>query len=580
VRPGRPRLFPIARAAGGLALAFALAVPAARAAEPDLPPAPVERSVPPAPVERSVPLAPVERSVPLAPVERSAPGAPFERSTLALPGHPLEAWSIAAGGGERLVAVSVVGSPPDERRHLTVFAPAPGGGVAQEASVALPAEAVSFDLADLEPGGPPELALLSAERLAVRTLGAGAAVERTLAPALPLPPPTRGFVRQPFLARWDGGARASALLPALGGLLLLPLDGGPAHPLAFPLYAFYFAGDEGAGVRPGVLQSLVTWPELATGDDDGDGRPDVFALSRYDVAVYRSGPGGLPSAPSRRVTLRPFTDEEELRFLASSVSLFARDLDGDGLVDLVQHKTFGTLLRSHATTSVWRNPGNGADPNAPPDGRIEGSGGFGSIFLEDLDGDGRLEAVQLLVPSGAMQLVRAVLTDTVQARLRAFQFSGTGFAAEPGFADDLTLPIETREGRVAGILPTVTGDFDGDGLRDLAFGESLVSLAFRLGVRGARGPGFGPVVARQPLAPSDRAVVGDFDGDGLDDVAAWDTRQGAGLALLRNRGRLARPGELREEPPAPPPELRAPEAPAAPGAGEPGGAPAEPAVPR
>lgn len=532
MRSRRPRSHPIARAAGAAACALALGAGLGAPARAE---------------------------------GEGEASAPFERSLLEFPGRPLEAWSIAAGGrGERLAVVSVEGSPPDERRHLAIFAPGADGGVVREASLELPRAAVSFDLADLEPGGAPELALLHADRLTVQTLGDGAPAARALSPALPLPPPTRGFLRQPFLARWDGSARPSALLPALGGLLLLPLDGGAPRPLAFPLYAFYFGGDESAGVRSGVVQSFVTWPELASGDDDGDGRADLFALSRYDVGVYRGGPEGLPPAPSRRVTLRPFTDDEELRFLASSVSVFARDLDGDGLTDLVQHKTYGTLLRSHADTSVWRNAGNGADPAAPPDARIEGSGGFGSIFLEDLDGDGRLEAVQLLVPFGAVQLVRVVLTDTVQARVRVFRFAEPGFAAEPCFEDDVTLAVETREGRVAGVLPTVVGDFDGDGLRDLVVGRSLTRLALRLGVAGARGPGFGPTAAELPIPTADRAVVGDFDGDGLDDLAAWDTRHGDGVVLLRNRGRLARPAELRVEPPRPAPELRAPDPDSAP----------------
>ncbi|HEX2483984.1 MAG TPA: VCBS repeat-containing protein [Myxococcota bacterium] len=492
--------------------------------------------------------------------------APFERISLPLPGRPLEAWTLAgSGSGERVAVVSALGSPPDERRHLAIYGPAPGGGVAREVVLDVPADAVAFDVADLEPGGPPELALLYADRLTVQSLGAPPAPRsHALSPALPLPAPARGFVRLPMLDRWDGSTRASALLPAFDGLLLLPLDGGAPRRLAFPLYAFYYGGDPSAGVRPGVLESFVTWPELASGDDDGDGRADVFALSRYDVAVYRGGPDGLPPQPTRRVTLRPFTDDEELRFLASSVSLFAPDLDGDGRADLVQHKTFGTLLRSHATTSIWRNPGAGVDPSAAPDARIEGSGGFGSIFLEDLDGDGRLEAVQLLVPFGAVQLVRAVLTDTVQARVRVFRFTGPGdgapFAAEPGFEDTVTLAIETREGRVAGVLPTVAGDFDGDGLRDLVVGESLARLVVRLGALGERGPGFGSVAAAQSIPDADRAVVGDFDGDGLDDVAAWDTRYGRSLVVLRNRGRLARPGELRVEPKTVPPELRAPDA--------------------
>ena len=527
VRSRRPRLHRIARAAGAVALAWASTGAPARSAEaPDA-------------------------------------GGPFELSTLDVPGRPLDAWSIPdASGGDRLIAASVEGSPPDERRHLSVFAPGPAGGVKRELSLALPptSRASTSPISDRTAlpswRSSPETASrsgrsakaarrneISRRRSRSRRRRAASCARRSsaasrMAPAL-----------RPSCPR--SGASSSFLSTA-----------APPTPSPFPSTPSTSPGTRPPACVPACSSPSSRGPRLATGNDDGDGRPDLFALSRYDVAVYRSGPEGLPAQPSRRVTLRPFTDDEELRYLASSVSLFARDLDGDGLADLVQHRTFGTLLRSHATTNVWRNRGGGADPTAPPDAQIEGSGGFGSIFLEDLDGDGRLEAVQLLVPFGAVQLVRAVLTDTVQARLRVFRFAGPALAAEPSFADDVTIAVETREGRVAGVLPTVLGDFDGDGLKDLAFGESLVRLVLRLGVRGTRGPGFGPVAARQAMPAADRAVVGDFDGDGLDDLAAIDTRSERGVALLRNRGALGRPGELRTERPAREPELRPAEEPA------------------
>ena len=69
----------------------------------------------------------------------------------------------------------------------------------------VPADAVAFDVADLGAGGPPELALLYADRLTVQSLGAPAAPRsHALSPALPLPAPARGFVRLPMLDRWDG----------------------------------------------------------------------------------------------------------------------------------------------------------------------------------------------------------------------------------------------------------------------------------------------------------------------------------------------------------------------------------------
>jgi hypothetical protein len=467
----------------------------------------------------------------------------FTVSALPVPGRPLEVVTATVTGERtpRLVVVSVEGAAPDERRHVSSFALGAGGVLGPAGAIEVPAEFVAFDVADLEPGGGLEIALLAGERLEVRSLASGALLRgRRFEPPLPLPPRTRGLGRQPIVGAWSGDGALTALVPALGGLAQVPFDGGPVRRLPFPLVTEYLAGDDAAGVRPGVLAAVIGWPELGQGDDDGDGRSDLLALSRYEVAVFRTTPSGLPAEPSRRIALRPFTAEEELRPQATSASLFARDLDGDGLVDLVLHRTFGTLLRSDATTRFWRNAGRGADPSGPPDASIAGSGGFGSIFLEDLEGDGRVEALQLLVPFGVVQLVRALVTQTVQAQLSGYRFEGPGLGVpRASFELTITLALDADDGRVAGVLPTARGDWNGDGLRDLLHGESLERVALRLGARGERGPTFGSVAARQDVPSADRACVADLDGDGLDDLALYDTRlEGGGVHVLLNRGTL------------------------------------------
>ena len=477
----------------------------------------------------------------LAPSGR-ADEAPFATSRAALPGRVVEVLAEPAAGPAppRLVAVSVEGSAPDETRRVTAFTVGPGGALQGQGSLPVPADAVSFDIADVVPGGDLEVVFLASDRVEVRSLSGAALQSRAIAPALPLPPRTRGFLHQPLLAAWSGDGALSALVPALGGLANVPLTASPVALLPFPLMTDYLAGDADAGVKPGMLAAVIGWPEVARGDDDGDGRPDIFAFSRYELAVFRTSAAGLPAAASRRASLRPFTAEEELRPAAESASLFARDLDGDGLVDLVLHRTFGTLLKSDATTSIWHNGGTGADPEAPPDAKVGGGGGFGSIFLEDLDGDGRSEAVQLFVPFSVVQLVRTVVTGAVQADLRVFRLDPPGIAGTTEtYKDTLTVALDADRGRVSGILPNLRGDWNGDGMHDLLHGESLERLVIRLGGKGEAGPRFGGVAATLEVESTDRAVVADFDGDGLDDLALFDTlRESGGVRLLRNLGTL------------------------------------------
>jgi hypothetical protein len=306
--------------------------------------------------------------------------------------------------------------------------------------------------------------------------------------------------------------------------------------------ADYLGEDPHRVGREGFLASTLAWPRLEWGDDDGDGRRDLFVLSRYAILVLRPGADGRPGL-ARRVPLRPFTAEEELRPETTSLRLFAEDLDGDGLTDLVVHRAVGTLLRSRVHTELFRNRGQGADPAGAPDLVLEADGGFGALGLRDLDGDGRLEILQTWVPFGVVQGVRILLTRAVEARLRVLRLPGPGLAAaEISWESELRLPLDFEASRVAGLLPSAEGDWNGDGRADLLQPDGAGAISLRLGEAGPRGPAFGAPVGRQRMPPAEHARVADLDGDGLDDLVVWDPRREAhGVHVLRNRGVLPGP---------------------------------------
>jgi len=351
-----------------------------------------------------------------------------------------------------------------------------------------------------------------------------------------------------FLRDWTGDGRLSVLAPALDGLMHVELDGSGQRFLHAPLWTAYEARHESVPIRDGVLREVTRWPELALGDDDGDGRADLFALSRYQIAVFRNGPGGLPARPSRTIELSPFSADEELRWQATSLSPYARDIDGDGLTDLVVHKTVGTLMNSRTKTTFYRNNGNGADPAGAADVVFDTTGGFGTVQLEDFDGDGRFEVLQTHIAFGVLQLVRALVTEAMNVNFTVSRFAEPGIgAAVPSWQSRLSLKLDFDEGRIVGVLPTLQGDWNADGRRDLLYGDGASSIAIRLGETDG-GPGFDGPMARQDVPGAERGYVADLDGDGLDDLALYDPMDTEGAVhILYNRGTL----------PGSPPSLRA-----------------------
>ncbi len=477
----------------------------------------------------------------------------FDVQTLRVEGRASEV--TPAPRGERrpadLVVTAERGTPPESSRTLTIFKSGAERRYPERPSLALPVPpgTAVWDVAPSQAADAWRLVLLAPEVLRVID-ASGSGNERTLALATPapLPPPTWALRRVRFVFPLGTAGGPAAVVPRADGGELVGLDDERREPLALPLLADYET-EEAAGPDLGLLTSHIGWPSLELGDDDGDGAPDLFALYRFGASVFRSREGSLAREPVRRSPLRPFPPAEELRHEVTSVRLFARDLDADGLADLVVQRNTGTLLGSRSRTDVFANRGSGADLAQPPSASLELAEGLAALAVEDLDGDRRRELLQLRLGFGIVQLIRFLVTREAEIELRVFGFREPGLAGvAETWRGDLRLPIDFDQGRVAGLLPTVEGDWNADGRRDLLYGSGAQHLAIRLGEAGELGPSFGERVARQAIPRGDLARVGDFDGDGLDDLVIWDPRDPEGeLHLLWNRGVL--PGtapQLRE----------------------------------
>jgi hypothetical protein len=468
----------------------------------------------------------------------------FDLQTLRVEGRPTEVAPAARGPGgpSDLLVLVERGTPPEGSRSFAVFQAGADRRYPERPgrTIAVPPEVGAWDLATGASGGTWRLVLLSAGALRVVDASEGGGEDRSiaLAPLAPLPPPTWVLRRVRFVLPEEAPGAPVAVVPRVDGAELIGLDSGRRAGLALPLLAEHEAA-EPAGPDFGLVTTQVSWPNLELADDDGDGAPDLFALFRFGAWVFRSQDGALPRGPARRSPLRPFPPEEELRHEVTSVRLVARDLDADGLADLVVQRNMGGLLRSRSRTDVFANGGAGADLSGPPSSSLELAEGLAAIAVEDLDGDGRGEILQTRISFGIVQLIRFLVTRAAELELRVFAFRGGLGTPVEAWRGDLSVPLDFDEGRVEGLVPAVEGDWNGDGRRDLLHGAGAGQLAIRLGEAGERGPRFGERVARQSIPAGDLARIEDLDGDGLDDLVIFDPRDPEGeVHVLWNRGVL------------------------------------------
>jgi hypothetical protein len=296
---------------------------------------------------------------------------------------------------------------------------------------------------------------------------------------------------------------------------------------------------------------------VATGDFDGDGKPDLAITNQASATVSVLRNTSTPGTIS-------FAAKVDFAVGVTTSYLFIGDLDGDGKPDLA------VANQGAGTVSVLRNTSIGAGniSFAPKvDYIVGGSPNFD--YIGDLDGDGKPDLAAANVGSASISTFRNTsapgaisfaakvdfATGTTPYGLTMSDIDGDGkldltsanwvdnnvsvlrntsvvgnitFAARVNFAVTLT---------PHGIS---AGDLDGDGKPDLAVTNTAASSRISTLINTST-PGsitFSPkvdyVVTNNPYG----IVTGDVDGDGKLDIVSTNTSSNS-VSILRNTGNAA-----------------------------------------
>jgi hypothetical protein len=254
-----------------------------------------------------------------------------------------------------------------------------------------------------------------------------------------------------------------------------------------------------SAIIPGdVVNEMVSpWTAISAGDLNGDGYPElavseVFAsaigIGTLRLHIYYGGPLGVDTT-RRDDLVDPVSASQSYTLIAHP----GGDLDGDGYADLLVVTT--ELKHNASTLHLFRGGADGiaSHPTASLQAPDNQQTFAQRLATCDIDGDGRLE---ILANSATGVLV--------------FKWDGSSFVPAGS--------VDNSNTRLIGQLTLAAGDIDGDGycdlLTDIYTGNTTPP---QVGLFRGSANGLNTQPDQLFLGLERAWVVGDIDGDGIDD---------------------------------------------------------------
>ncbi len=467
----------------------------------------------------------------------------FEISEISSEGRVVSArFADFDGDGRKdLMIASLNGIPPEEQRSIRVHLQDPDGSYPTLPShvVTIPQWSAVYDIADLKDAPGEELVLLRPDAITILSIADSEVVEWNI----PVEGPStvaasddeRGF--DSFKLVYDMGPKPLILVPQIGLVSVLTADGTQMGQVDVGRRANYFVAQNSSIISvESDFQLYLDTPKLSIGDVDGDARADIVAATRHEIRVFLGRPDGrFDREPSYTHSLKLISPRDHSRG-SGSVITTARDVDSNGLLDLIITHVEGTFSDTVTTTYFYRNR-DGRWDLANPDDKFVSDGTFSSDLLLDIDGDEVDELVRIQFRFSVLELVEILLTRKIDSVIAVHRLLPDGrYDTKPSSSKKFSTGISFETFRPKGFMPQAGIDINADGLMDVITSANGKGIEVYLG---AENEPFEGKTAEQEMSTTGSIRFADFDDDGLLDFVLYDSQSfDAPVQTGRNLGVL------------------------------------------